>query len=505
MKKKYPSPIIIAGIIILLIFIVINDEIREEIKNTFIYSISTFANKDLNSSNRYEMDLELDDNSRILSGTERVTYFNRSNNTMEDIYFHVYANAFSKNESVPVMFNNYSYAYPKGFDPCYIDIMNISAGGKEIDYSIGGVDGTILRLKLKRPIKKNEYVKIVINFQIKIPESRDRIGYYDGSYVFGNWYPIAAVYDDSGWNLDRFYDIGDPFYSDISDYSVNIILPDKYTVASTGDIINDKLKEGKRSVSINAKSVRDFAWSASTRFITYNKVIDGINIKCYFMNNNSERINKAVAALENSIEIFNEKFGKYPYSSFSMVESNFPTGMEYPGLVLIPDSYFNDNKSMLGLEGVIVHETAHQWWYSAVGNNEIDEAWLDESLATYSKVIYFEILNGMTFGRNYYEENILSVYNSKRKSIKEKEIILKPIYEFNDWKEYDTLVYKKGAVFLDTIRHKIGDDKFFAILRAYYNDYKFKNADTKNFINTVEKITNNKWDVFFSEWLSSKS
>lgn len=501
MKKIYFKPIIVVALIILVTFIFINDGIRKTIKNIFIYTVSTFINKDLNSSNRYEMDLKLDDDNRILSGTEKIIYFNRSDRSLGDIYFHVYPNAFSKDKSVPVMFNDSAYAYPKGFDPCYIDILNISVDGKKINYSIGGADSTILILKLKSPIKVNENVEIVINFKLKIPESRDRIGYYDGSYIFGNWYPITAVYDETGWKLDQFYDIGDPFYSDSSDYKVKIVLPDKYIIASTGDIISDKVEEGKRIVSINAKSVRDFAWAASSNFKTYNKVIDGINIKFYFMNANNVKINKAITTLKNTIETFNERFGKYPYSSYSIVESYFPTGMEYPGLVLIPSSYFNENKSMSGLEGVIVHETAHQWWYGVVGNNEIDEAWLDEGLATYSKVIYFENIYGTSYAREYYKKNILSIYESKRKSIKGREIILKPIYEFDDWREYDTLVYKKGAVIFDVIRSKIGDKKFFSILRKYYNDNRYKNANTKDFINTVEKITNEKWDDFFNEWL----
>lgn len=501
MRKIYFRPILVIILIILLVFVFINNRVKKEIKNTFIYTINTLTNKDLDDSNKYEMELNLDDANRILSGSESVTYFNRSEKALEDIYFHIYPNAFRKYEGAPVMFSDFSYAYPKGFDPCYIDILNIEVDGKKINYLVDGSDNTILKLKLRKPIEKNHQIQILIKFQLKIPESRDRIGYYDGSYVFGNWYPIAAVYDDNGWNIDQFYEIGDPFYSDSSVYKVKITLPDKYVIAATGNIISDKVVNGRRIVNIYADSVRDFAWAASSSFKIHNMVVDGININCYFINSNNERINRAMETLKNAVEIFNKEFGKYPYTSYSVVESNFPTGMEYPGLILIPGSYFNENKSMSGLEGVIAHETAHQWWYGVVGNNEVDEAWLDEGLATYSKVIYFEKLHGTSFGMDYFNKNISSIYKSKRKSIKGKEIILKPLNNFDSWREYDTLVYKKGALIFDAIRNETGDEKFFAVLRSYYNENKFKNANTKSFIDIVEKITDKEWDAFFNKWL----
>lgn len=504
MKKIYIKPIIIIALIFLLTITFLNVDIRGVYKAALSNVSIIVAPKNLDRFNSYEMDLHLDDVNRILSGREKVTYYNRSGKAMENIYFHVYPNAFSKNESVPVMFNDSSYAYPNGFNPCYIEILNIKVEGKEVNYSISGSDSTTLKLELNKPIKKDKHVQILIDFQLKIPESRDRIGYFDGSYLFGNWYPVAAVYDNTGWNLDPFYDIGDPFYSDSADYQIKINLPDKYIISATGNIISDNVNEGKRIVTMEAKSVRDFAWTASSNYRIFNSEVDGINIKCYFMNSNTERITKAISTVENTIKIFNEGFGKYPYSSYSIVETHFPTGMEYPGLSFIPSSYFNGSKSMLGLEGVIVHETAHQWWYGVVGNNQVDEAWLDEGLATYSKVIYFEKLNGAPFGEDYYEKNIHSIYENKRKSINGKEILQKPINEFDGWREYDTLAYKKGAVLVAEIRNEVGDEKFFDILKRYYYENKYKNVKTQDFINIVEEVTNKNWEAFFEKWLFGK-
>jgi aminopeptidase N len=209
-------------------------------------------------------------------------------------------------------------------------------------------------------------------------------------------------------------------------------------------------------------------------------------------------------AAENSIRIYNKYFGKYPYKNYSVVQTHFSAGMEYPNLVFIAESYFSEGKTLTSLESVIAHETAHQWWYGVVGNDEIDEAWLDESFATYSKRIYFEMLYGNKTGEDFYKKNILDKYKSKRRNINGKEIILKPLPEFESWADYDPLAYEKGAVMLDTIRSEVGDEKFFEIMRTYYSKNKFKNVKTQDFIDAVESITEKNWQVFFDKWLLDK-
>ena len=92
-----------------------------------------------------------------------------------------------------------------------------------------------------------------------------------------------------------------------------------------------------------------------------------------------------------SIKTFNNLFGEYPYDTYSVIASDFYIGgMEYPTLVMIDQSLYNEKDKFL-LEYVIAHETAHQWWYSVIGNDEISEPWLDEALTEYSTILYFEI------------------------------------------------------------------------------------------------------------------
>ena len=105
-------------------------------------------------------------------------------------------------------------------------------------------------------------------------------------------------------------------------------------------------------------------------------LVDGICVKYvgYF---SDENINDCLDISKEAVAYFNDTFGKYPYKTLTISKTPFMFGgMEYPGLVFISDSIEDE----IEYKKVIVHEIAHQWWYSVVGNDESKEAWLDESL-----------------------------------------------------------------------------------------------------------------------------
>jgi aminopeptidase N len=130
---------------------------------------------------------------------------------------------------------------------------------------------------------------------------------------------------------------------------------------------------------------------------------------------------------------------------------------------------------------VIVHETAHQWWQTTVGNNEIEYGFLDEGLAEYSVVLFYE---------NYPEYNLkretliksaeqtyrtyCSVYDKLFGETNTK--MLRSLKDFTSEYEYVNLAYVKSAIMYDTLRTTVGDQTFFNSLKKYYSDFSFKNA-----------------------------
>lgn len=446
--------------------------------------------------NQYKLDVKLDTKLKTLTGKEKLTYVNKSKVPLKEVYFHVYPNAYKEKSTTPSQFG-FNQTFPEGFSAGSIDIKDVCTNGKLSDFEISGKDKTILRIPLEKELKPGKKVDLSLDFIVKIPKGKDRLSYYDTSYNFGNWYPIAAEYDNKGWHLDSYYSMGDPFYSTVSNYKVDVTVPKDYIVASTGEAGKEKIKNNLKTYSFSEENVRDFAFTTSNKFKVKEEKVDGINIKCYGLGTDSE-LSYEMNYAKNSIKTFNKFFGKYPYKTYSVAESSFLTGMEYPGIVFISNdpSY----KKSGYYESIVVHETAHQWWYGVIGDDEVNEAWLDESFACYSENIYNESVKSSRgdFLR------LKDYYNIYSKANPDKNVILKPVQDFKDDIEYSTLVYYKGAVMLDDLREKIGDEEFFKIIQTYYSRYKYRITTTEDFIGVVNEITGENWNNYFDKWLKGQ-
>ncbi|WDV45932.1 M1 family metallopeptidase [Clostridiaceae bacterium M8S5] len=449
--------------------------------------------------NNYKIDVKLNDDKNKLSVKQTVNYCNNESVVLENLYFHIYPNAFNNKRTAPMIYKTAINSYPTGFSPGNITIKSITIEDKKASYTIEGSDKTLLKIELSKALNQSERVTINIEYDVIIPCAKGRFGYYKDVYNLGNWYPIACVFDKNGWNLEPYYNIGDPFYSDTSNYEVTICAPKKIIVASSGDLENE-IEEGDYTYwQFKADLRRDFAFVASKRFTVMEEMVDDILIKSYYLSKDKGINKKVMKFAKNSIQIFGKIYGKYPFKTYSVVETYFPTGMEYPALVYIGQELYNENNVRF-LEVVVAHETGHQWWYSAVGNDQVDEPWLDESLTTYSEVVYFDELMGDKKGEEYFNNSIKKQYDRVKNRIKDKRIV-KPLKEFNDWVDYGGIVYNKGAMYLHEIEKKYGEEVLYKILRNYYNKYKYQNASTPDFTDICEEYTDEYMKDITKKWL----
>lgn len=466
----------------------------------------SLTNKSLNGINEsklnnYKIEVDLNTDDMSYTGKQNISYVNNTDIDLEEVYFHLYPNAFRTLEDAPVLFNTGENIEALSYIPGNIEIQEVSSKKENLEWNIEGDKDTILHIRLKEPIEKGESIELYLGYKVKLPTTKDRFGYHDKGINFGNWYPIACVYDKNGWNLDPYYKVGDPFYSETSNYQVSITTPKEIIVASSGNIVSEEVKGDRKTYNIEGELLRDFAWVASKEFTVKEKIVDDIVIKLYSINDDLDLINRALDMGEKSIKTFNNIFGKYPYGQYSIVITEFPSGMEYPSIVFISNA-FSEKYLEDTLEIVIVHETAHQWWYGLVGNDQIDEAWLDEGLATYSEVIYINEVYGKKVGKNYYNQNIGLGYEYAVKYLGEKEVVNKTLSEFAGWDDYGLLVYTRGAMFIDRINEEFGEEVLFKILNSYYEKYKFHIATTEDFIKICEEVTNTSFEPLVKEYLN---
>lgn len=458
------------------------------------------------SANHYAIEAVLDTANKVLTAEQKVTYVNNESVELPELYFHIYTNAFKKKETAPFLFDDFSRAYSRGFQPGYSEISSVELSDgqnrKALEYSLQGEGETILKVKLAEPLQPKKSIELQLKYKVIIPPAGERFGYGEGNINMGNWYPVAAVYDADGWNLDKYYSIGDPFYSDAADYTVTIKAPKEYMIAGSGAITEEKAEGDSRSWRFEAKSMRDFAFIAGDRFqVAEDKAGDTI-VKSYYIKGHEKKGKEALEYGKRSIEIFNSSFGKYPYPTYSIVETEFPSGMEYPGLVYINTRYYDNDYNGDNLLFTTVHETAHQWWYAVVGNDQIDEAWLDEGFATYSEGVFTEMEYGRGNGEMYYayfEETAKEDLEAKAYD----GIILKSLNRYANWDDYGPAVYTGGAVLLNEIRRQVGDEAFFRIMKTYYRDYTFKIATTEDFLRVCEEVSGKEFDDIFNKHLSS--
>jgi hypothetical protein len=218
---------------------------------------STFVKTE--SIPKYTINVTFDEQNMSLEAKQRVRYENTTGQPIKDLYFHLYANAFRNSDTAPFEVEDMTRAYPNGFSEGWIELISIKKGTKKLNYKIMGEGNTNLRVTPKKPIEPGASIELTMKFKVKLPNSIGRMGYGENTVNIANWYPILSVLDENGWNLEPYHSIGDPFYSNVSEYKVDISIPEQYKLASTGNIIKESVSKNRKTYKIKADNVRDFA------------------------------------------------------------------------------------------------------------------------------------------------------------------------------------------------------------------------------------------------------
>ena len=480
--KKYFIGFLVLIIFVFFGYVLFGNGIYNYINKDYdILNTDDYNGVNINQLDQYNIDLIFYPEEKYCTVKQEVSYINKEDITLNKIFFHVYPNAFRENR----MFIGDKKVEDQDYIPGYIEFTSIKTNDSNLKYNILESDQTILEVELDQELKPGDRVNLIMNYKLVIPKIEHRFGYGSNTFNFGNWYPIAVVYDEYGWNTKKYFQIGDPFYSDVSNYRIKIEAPESYIIASSGKIVDTKNENNKTEWIIEGNLIRDFAWVASDKFNVETHNLKDTQIKLYFLNDNSDLKKYTENIAVEAVNVFNNVFGQYPYGYLSIVENDFlGGGMEYPSLVYLNTDYFNPNRKTY-LSEYIVHEIAHQWWYGVVGNNQIKDPWLDEGLSTYSQIIFNDEYRG-----DRYADNVFRILMNNYQVNSNTKEYTASIEDFNTWKEYSSSAYGKGAEFLYIIEKEYGEDKLYELLKTYYNKYRFKNAETKDFLELYETVLN---------------
>lgn len=461
--------------------------------NSAVNSISR-----LQDANDYTLKLILDTKGKTVKGVQEVSFLNKEEVPLSEVYFHIYPNAFKSRGGS-------------------IAIKGVKLNGNDSQYRIEGADSTLLYIPFRSPLEPGGRKLIRMEYEISIPTKGndgygDRFGYGDNTYNLGNFFPIAAVYENGSWDKHLYDEKGDAFYSEASNFDVELSAPSEQVIAASGQVESRKVSGGIQTIGIKAYSMRDFAFVASDMFRMEEAIVNGTVVKSY-----ASSTRKAKKVLEygcEAIRLFNSNYGKYPYPTCSIAEADIGGGMEYPSLVMIEANEYgnvslNDyfaayffGKPKGSLEFVVVHELAHQWWYGLVGNDEYREAWIDEPLTQYSTLEYFRQRYGQEAFDLIYERYIKLGVGVLLEASEGEDTLNRPLDKFSE-NDYTTLIYNKGTMMYKDLNDLMGDERFDLFLRTLFERYRFGVVKGNEFISLVSEAAGEDMSGFFANWLET--
>jgi aminopeptidase N len=297
--------------------------------------------------------------------------------------------------------------------------------------------------------------------------------------------------------------LGDPAYSEVALFDVMLTTPSDFQVASTGVVLGEtKNDDGTTLRTIVTGPVRDFSVAISKTFEKLTDTHDGIAVNVWSMPGRADADQAALDDTETALSAYNQQFGPYPFNELDVVESPITAGgIEYPGLIYVASNDWDTGKFFF--EVVVAHETAHQWWYSMVGNDQVLEPWLDESLADYSVEIYFNAKSGPGAGRGVREsyQESLDGYLSQ-KGNQDMPVGL-PVSAY-DGQQYSVFVYQKGPLFYSQLGDKYGNEAVLKLLKTYYTQYRYRIAHTDDMRRLVTEMFGQDAQDLFDQMILGK-
>jgi hypothetical protein len=500
----------------------------------------------------YEISVRLDSVAKKLHGQETITWRNPSNDTVSELWFHLYLNAFKNNRSTFFRESRGTLrgiAMPEdGWGFVEVSSVRLADGRELVDRMSfehpdddNQDDRTVFRLPLPDPVAPGGSVRLEIDFQAQLPRIFARTGYHRDFYLVGQWFPKLGVYEppgtrgrtEGGWNCHQFHAHSE-FYADYGHYRVHITTPSSFVVGATG-VETARVQNPDRTTThtYEQADVHDFAWTADPEFVeilrpfsaaddvspreyqeaarlvgrTHDEVrLSDVNLRLLIHRPRLPQAERFIEAAKKGLKHFGLWYGRYPYRTLTIVDPAFgaegASGMEYPTFITAGTSMLL-NRGPLGRlrlpEEVTVHEFGHQFWYGLVGNNEFEEAWLDEGLTSYSTGKVMDLAYGG-------ESTILdstSLGRLQNHPDTKFDAIRKRSWEYSGSAAYGFNSYQRPALALATLEGYLGEGTMARAMRTFHERWRFRHPSSDDFFDTISEVSGRDLDWFFGQVVES--
>lgn len=504
-------------------------------------------------STLYHINLQLDFDGRTYTGTERVRFVNRDDHPASVLYFHLYANL-----RAPVQ-RNASTGSTADEPRIEVSEVRSATANAPLQFSLDD-QGTILRVNLREAVAADSSTEVELKFKGSVPEidpeetglfvhvlqqvgaalrseremrqARDVNYHCRGVMLLGTSYPILAARDGSDWQRKvETTTIGDAIFAEMADYEVTVDAPadvSLFTSAPAHETSQKSEHTGNTVREFRGQNLRDFAIIAGRGLRSEERAVGDVTVRSVFMAEHETTGLRVLAAASNAVRIFSTRFGQLPHKLVSVVDAPLVAGLgsaEFSGLGVIASAFYVDfdspSKRNLpeivreqrtsledSLEFAVAHVVAQQWWGVVVGNNPERDPVLDEALANWSALLYYKEAHGEERAAAALDDQLRGVYKVYRTFGGEDMAATRAARDYRNFFQYAAIVSSKGALMFVELHKLMGDEKFFAALRSYYETNKFEIAELDDlrgaFVAETPRLQRRAVIRTFSRWLSGK-
>ncbi len=459
------------------------------------------------------MHVELDTDSHSFKIQQKITYFNRSQDTLNSIYLHDWNNAFSnKNTALGKRFvenHNKKFFFAKDKDRGETNIKNIVLNHQTVDWNRPKDYTDAISIEFKKALLPRDSIDIELSYTVKIPHAKfTSYGVENKTYNLRYWYLQPAVYNQS-WQLIHHLDMDD-LYQNQTDYTVTLLVPQIYKVASNLNIS----KETKNRYILHEKNVKDFQLhlSTSSEFNNFQtkKILVSTNL-------NDIEIGTPVktAILNRQLSFLEERLGNYRYTKLFVNKTSYEKNPLY-GMNQLP-SFLRPFSDTFEWDLRMFKTITQQYINNSLPSQSRTDTWLRSGIHSYMIMQYVETfypevkligsLSKIWGIRSYhlseldFNEKYSIVYQYATRSNLDQALttVSDSLTNFN------RLIFNKykAGIGLQYLNNFLGDSIVDNGIKNFFKNKTTKNNSTNLFKNTITTQTDKDVSWFFNAFLET--
>src|SRR5215831_158231 len=396
----------------------------------------------------YTIEASLDPTAKTVTGKERLVWRNPSGDSVSELRFHLYLNAFKNNRTTFLrewggrLREDLAGSRAQDWGSIDIDSMvnergeDLKPGARFVQPDANDAsDETVLAVALPSPVPPGGAIALDFAFRDKLPRVFARTGFVRDFFLVAQWFPKIGVYEPAGlrgrpaggWNCHAFH-ANSEFYADYGAYDVTLTVPSRFIIGATGRKIAETKKGSVTTYRFQQDDIHDFAWTADPRYVVVEFpfsppadvpagwsalaarqlgmaasqiALTPVSVRLLLQPNHLAARDAYVRSAKEALSFYGLWFGAYPYPTLTIVDPPDDGlgagGMEYPTLITgdAPSLFLRwPFQRVRFVEDVTVHEFGHQYWYGMVGSNEFEESWLDEGINSDAEYRNMELAYG---------------------------------------------------------------------------------------------------------------